>query len=129
MCKSPKKLFKAAKKIATVAVPAAAGFLIGGPAGAAVGASVGLGLSQKTAKAQEQPEQVLQPAQPAQPAAAAPAVGTPEYLQAQTAESTKALWDKRRNRRGPGAALPSFLTPNANKGITTGGASLLGGGG
>ena len=124
MCNSPKKLFKAAKKIATVAVPAAAGFLIGGPAGAAVGASIGMGLSQKTAKAQEQPAQALQPAQPA-----AAAVGTPEHLQAQTAESTKALWSKRRNRRGPGAALPSFLTPNANKGITTGGASLLGGGG
>lgn len=124
MCKSPKKLFKAAKKIATVAVPTAIGFMIGGPSGAAVGASVGMGLSQKKAKAQEQPAQALQPAQPA-----AATVGSAEYLQAQTAESTNAVWSNRRKRRGPGAALPSFLTPNANRGITTGGASLLGGGG
>lgn len=99
MCKSPKKLFKSVKK-AVSGVVSAAGSLLGTP----------------KAPKQEQPVQAQAAQDPTQ------------FLQEQTQANASAAAANRRRRRGPGAATPSFLSAGANRGIITGGASLLGGG-
>lgn len=98
MCKSPKKLFKSVKK-AVSGVVKAVGSLGGVP----------------KAPKQEQPVQAQAAQDPAQ------------FLQEQTQANASAAAANRRRRRGPGAATPSFLSAGANRGIITGGASLLGG--
>lgn len=102
MCKSPKKLFKSVKKAVSGAVKA-------------VG-SLGGALSQPKVPKQEQPVQAQAAQDPTQ------------YLQEQTQANADTALANRRRRRGPGAATPSFLSAGANRGIITGGASLLGGG-
>lgn len=120
MCKSPKKLFKSAGKLLKKAAPAIIGFAVGGPTGAAIGAGLGSALSQPKVPKQQGGQQPVQ-AQAAQ--------DPTQYLQEQTqANADSALANRRRRRRGPGAATPSFLSAGANRGIITGGASLLGGG-
>ena len=119
MCKSPKKLFKSAGKLLKKAAPAIIGFAVGGPAGAAIGAGLGSALSQPKVPKQQGDQQPVQ-AQAAQ--------DPTQYLQEQTQANADAALANRRKRRGPGAATPSFLSAGANRGIITGGASLLGGG-
>lgn len=130
MCKSPKKLFKSAgkaigsvvsgganllKDTASVALPAL-GYAVGGPVGGAIGGVAGSAISGT-------PRQAAQ----ADPTTA-PVTDPTAYLQEQTQASAAAAEAARRKRRGGGAATPSFLTQGANRGIITGGASLLGGG-
>ena len=119
MCKSPKKLFKSAGKLLKKAAPAIIGFAVGGPTGAAIGAGLGSALSQPKVPKQQGSQQPVQ-AQAAQ--------DPTQYLQEQTQANADAALANRRRRRGPGAATPSFLSAGANRGIITGGASLLGGG-
>lgn len=119
MCKSPKKLFKSAGKILKTAAPAIIGFAVGGPTGAAIGAGLGSALSQPKVPKQQGGQQPVQ-AQAAQ--------DPTQYLQEQTQANADVALANRRRRRGPGAATPSFLSAGANRGIITGGASLLGGG-
>jgi hypothetical protein len=63
-----------------------------------------------------------------QPVQAQAAQDPTQYLQEQTQANADTALANRRRRRGPGAATPSFLSAGANRGIITGGASLLGGG-
>ena len=119
MCKSPKKLFKSAGKLLKKAAPAAIGFAVGGPTGAAIGAGLGSALSQPKVPKQQGGQQPVQ-AQAAQ--------DPTQFLQEQTQANADSALANRRRRRGPRAATPSFLSAGANRGIITGGASLLGGG-
>ena len=105
MCKSPKKLFKSVGKAFKSVVGIVPRTLLGA-------------ISPKTPKQQggQQPVQAQAAQDPTQ------------YLQEQTQANAGAALANRRRRRGPGAATPSFLSAGANRGIITGGASLLGGG-
>lgn len=103
MCKSPKKLFKSVGKAFKGAVGIVPRALLGA-------------ISPKAPKAEQQPVQAQAAQDPTQ------------YLQEQTQANADAALANRRRRRGPGAATPSFLSAGANRGIITGGASLLGGG-